>query len=242
MRRRVNSKLLAAAAAVSSGLFLGGSAKGVNYVWNAITAGNASGSWATATNWTPNLPAGGTTTADTFNMSALNITVPSTITLDGAKSVSVITFGDVDPINTPASWILNATTATANDATDTLNLLTTANPTFNVTSGSATINATIANGSPTTWGLAKGGTGTLTLTANNSAMTGTIFINNGVLSLDFSQAWSPVADIIGDTATGSASASHLELQGGTLNLIGKSTQANSQTFSGNTNAGLGAAR
>jgi fibronectin-binding autotransporter adhesin len=240
MQRRTKTKVIAAVAAASGSLF-SVNAKAANYVWTAITAGNASGSWATATNWTPNLPGGATTTADTVNFSTLDITVPSTISLDGPKSVSVITFGDTDPVNTPAGWIINATSATANDATDTLNLLTTANPTFNVTSGTATINATIANGSPATWGLAKGGVGSLTLTANNASLTGFVYINNGTLGLDFSQSWSPVSNIIGDTSTGSASGSHLELQGGTLNLKGKAGASNSQTFSAGTNAGIGSA-
>jgi fibronectin-binding autotransporter adhesin len=241
MQRRMKSKVIAAVAAASGGLFTV-SAKGANYVWTALAAGNASGSWATATNWTPNLPAGGTTTADTVNLSTLDFTVPSIVTLDAAQSVSVITFGDTDP-TTPGNWTINATSVSPNNATNVLNLLTTANPTFNIVGNtSATINTTINNGSATAWGLAKGGAGTLTLTANNSTMTGFTYINNGTLTLDFSQAWSPLADIIGDTATGSTSAAHLELQGGTLNLIGKAGATNKQSFSNataGTNAGIG---
>jgi fibronectin-binding autotransporter adhesin len=245
MQRKTNSKLVAAVAAVSSGLLLAGSAKAVNYNWQVLTAGNASGSWATPTNWTPNLPAGGTTSADSVNFSLADITADSTVTLDNPQSIANIAFGDTNT-STAAGWNINATSATANNATDTLNFVP-GTPTINVfglgTGKTATINATMSNGSVAvgTWGLAKGGPGTLTLTANNSALTGIIFINNGILSLDFSHAWSPLTNIIGDTSSGSSSASHLELQGGTLNLIGSPGLANSQTFSGNTNMGIGAA-
>ena len=243
MRRETKSRIIAAVAAVSSGFFATSGAKATNYVWEDITGGNASGSWATATNWNPNLPAGGTTAADSVDFSQLDITANSIITLDAPQSIAVMTFGDTNTA-TPAGWTIDAATpAVANNGTDILNLTTTDNPTVNVvTAGQVdTINATISNSSATAWGLAKGGPGTLVLTANNSALTGTIYINNGTLSENFNNSWSPLTDIIGDSSSGSASASHLELQGGTLNLTGGTLGANSQTFSGGTNAGIGAA-
>ena len=241
--------VVALSAAVAGTLLASQSAHAANYVWNALTAGNASGSWSTATNWTPNLPAGGTTTADAANLNTLNITANSTITLDAAQAISVINFGDTDT-TTPANWTINATSGTPNDATHILTLPTSTaltgtgsfTPTFNEVGTSATINATVSNGSVIAsgfWGLAKGGNGTLTLTANNSALTGVIFINNGTLSLDFNHAWSPLTNIIGDTSSGSTSTSHLEFQSATLNLIGKPGASNSQTFSSGTNAGIG---
>ena len=146
--------------------------------------------------------------ADTaLNLSTTDITTASTITMDSPESAAVLTFGNTDP-TVLAPWIVNASTAAANNATNVLSLTTTDNPTMNVLGAGqvATINATISDGSVTTWGLAKGGAGTLALTANNSAMTGTVFINNGVLSLNFNNTWSPATNIIGDTSSGSSAA------------------------------------
>ena len=196
------------------------------------------------TNWNPNLPSGGMTAVDTADFSESDITANSTITLDAPQAIEVMTFGDTVP-STPANWTVNATSATPNNATDILNVVTTDDPTVNVVNPgqTVTINATIsnANAATTAWAIAKGGPGTLVLTANNSALNGIVYINNGTLSLNFNNAWSPAANIIGDSSTGSANNAHLELQGGTLNLTGATGGTNSQTFTGGTNAGIGAA-
>ncbi len=241
---RGNKKsVVALSAAVGASLLMSGSTKAANYVWNALVAGNASGSWNVPGNFTP---AGTPTAADTVDFSQLDITLNSTVTLDAPQAASVITFGDANPA-TPATWTINSSTTAANDNVNLLNFTTTDNPTINVLGAAqvATINATLSDASvsSTTWGLAKGGPGTLVLTANNSTLTGVIYINNGTLSLNFSNTWSPAVNIIGDSSSGSSNGAHLEFQGGTLNLTGSSLNGggtNSQTFTGGTNAGIGA--
>lgn len=241
MQRNSKAKLAVALASLITAFTGLDVTQAANYVWQ--PSSGASGSWNTATNWNPNLPAGGTTVADDADLSELNLTSDSTVTLDAEQSISVITFGDTDP-STPANWFINATSSAANDNVNFLNLNTANNPTFNVVTPdqTATINATISNGSTaaTTWGMAKGGPGTLALTADNAGLTGTIYINNGTLSLDFNHAWSPANNIIGDSSTGSSADAHLELQGGTLSLTGAAGGSNSQTFTGGTNAAIGA--
>ncbi|OHT20322.1 Autotransporter-associated beta strand repeat protein [Sphingomonas haloaromaticamans] len=73
-------------------------------------------------------------------------------------------------------------------------------------------------------GLVKRGTSTLTLTGANSYAGGTT-INGGALTLDFSPAGGPAADIL-------ANGSMLTLSGGVLNLQGAAGEANSQSFGG----------
>jgi hypothetical protein len=70
---------------------------------NGTWSNTAGGSWPTTTNWT-----GGTVAAGTdalANFSTLNITANATVTLDGARTVGTLRFGDA----TTAShdWILN---------------------------------------------------------------------------------------------------------------------------------------
>ncbi|HEY1684484.1 MAG TPA: autotransporter-associated beta strand repeat-containing protein [Tepidisphaeraceae bacterium] len=244
MQRRNKAKVLFAVAAVVCGMSGSNAARAANYVWTPLSGGNASGSWATPTNWNPNLPAGGTTAADDADFSELNITANSTITLDAPQSIAVMTFGDTDP-STPANWIINATASTPSDTTNILNLSSTSNPTVNTVDANqtVTINAEISNGTTGVgnWGIAKAGPGNLVLTANDSGLTGIIYVNNGALTLDFSHAWSPASNIIGDSSNGvSSGQSHLEFQGATVNIIGSSGQTNSQTFGGGTNLGIGA--
>lgn len=74
--------------------------------------------------------------------------------------------------------------------------------------------------------ITKTGTGTQTLTGANT-YTGNTRINLGTLALDFTGATAPATNII-------SSSSALNLAGGTLNLIGKASTTNSQTFASTT--------
>ena len=249
LRRSNCSKyLLPAISAVSAGLWAGHWASAVNYTWQVNNSGNASGSWSVMANWTPVRANAATTSADFANFSTLNITADSVITLDQAQAINGIIIGDTDT-STAAGWTINATSSAANDATNILTLESATVGNYELVTVNAlgpgkavTINATLSNNNATGNSLAKAGAGTLVLTANNSSLTGTTAINQGVLVLDFSQSWSPAANILGDTSTGSSAASHLQLQGATLMLKGGAGKTNSQTFSGGTALELGAGK
>ncbi|WP_260590772.1 autotransporter-associated beta strand repeat-containing protein [Variovorax sp. DXTD-1] len=73
-------------------------------------------------------------------------------------------------------------------------------------------------------GLTKLGASTQTLTGANT-YTGATTIGGGTLSLNFSPAGGPASNII-------ASASTLNMSGGTLNVIGAAGESNTQTFNG----------
>src|SRR6266852_3581027 len=97
MRQDNKSKsVVVLAAAAASLLMVNPSARGANYAWQVLSGGNASGSWATPTNWNPNLP-GPTTAADTALFNAQDVSGVSTVTLDAAQTIGNITFGDTNP-------------------------------------------------------------------------------------------------------------------------------------------------
>src|ERR1035437_4598304 len=72
-----------------------------NGTWTNLVSGDASGSWAIAANWTNSVIADGAD--NTADFSTLNITTNSMVTLDGARTIGNITFGDTTP---DANWML----------------------------------------------------------------------------------------------------------------------------------------
>ena len=116
----------------------------------------AGGSWATTSNWSGSIIGGGNGYSADF--STLNLTADATVTLNGARTITTLTFGDTTPSH---KWILN----TGTSGPLTLNSPTTALPVISVTSTTtSTINAVLAG----TKGLSKTGTGTLALGAVNT--------------------------------------------------------------------------
>src|SRR5262245_47810235 len=100
------------------------------YTWTNILAGDASGLWDTAVNWSPNgMPLSG----DTANFSTLDITVNSTVFLNGDRTNANLIFGDT---TASSDWIVDA------GGVITLESLAAA-PTINVTNRAATIQAPI---------------------------------------------------------------------------------------------------
>ncbi len=236
MQSRTKAKLTAAVAAFTGSILtFGHYAMAQNDTWAVDTAGNGSGSFNTPGNWsTAAVPTGAATAF--FNE---NITSTSTITLDGSQTLGTVNFGNTNA-SSNAGWVINTGTGGP------LNLN---NPGYNIFTVNqatgqtevVTINATLANGNNGDNELAKGGRGTLVLTGNNSALSGTVAINDGVLELNFAAPGAPATNILGDdgAATPDAGSTHLEDQGGTLVLNGASGGTNSQTFSNGTGLELG---
>lgn len=168
---------------------------------------NGNGTWSTTGNWLGGIVADGTDSIADF--STLNIFAARTVTLNSARTIGHLRFGDT------ASTFYNWTLAQSGGSVLTLDV-TTGIPTITVTGQTTTISLELAGDD----GMAKEGSGTLVLSGVNT-YTGPTAINLGTLTLSGSIN----------------SASSLELGGGTLNYaptIGGSTQA----FNGTTvNAG-----
>jgi autotransporter-associated beta strand protein len=128
----------------------------------------ANGSWTNAGNWSNNVIAlGSGLTAD---FSTLTMVSDVTVTLDGARTIGHLTYGDVG--NT-YNWILNTGTGgpLSLDAGASQSVIT-------VPTNTSTINVVLAG----TNGFIKAGAGSLALSGNNN-YTGSTFINNGTVTL-----------------------------------------------------------
>ncbi len=131
------------------------------------------GLWSVAGNWTGGVIADGS--GATADFSTLDLTADHTVVLDGARTLTNLTFGDLDPA-TPANWIIT-------DNADPLNVFTLdTTPTITVnalgTDATATVKAAITG----SLGLIKAGAGPLTLTGFNTYAGATI-VNGGILRL-----------------------------------------------------------
>ena len=165
---------------------------------------DADGNWNTAANWSGGIIAFGP--GDTADFSTLNLTGNRTVTLDSARTISGLSFGD---LSSSYNWTLTGS--------NTLTLGT--SPNIEVVNQSATINTVIAGSS----GLAKTGLGTLVLGGATETFTNGLAVNAGTLVLDFSNANSPGTNMISQTNV-------LTLGGGTLQIIGSTNALNSQSF------------
>jgi len=168
----VKTKILLAAIASAGFLavVLTPQVKAASYDWNGSTTGGGTGSsnvWDTNTtaNWTGSgtlWPASGTDDDAVFSGTA------GTVTIAGGVTANDLTF--------------NTTGYTLSGSTLTLNGGTT--PTLTIGSGSATISSIVAGSS----GLAKSGTGTVTLSAAANTYTGATAVNAGALVIDATTA------------------------------------------------------
>ena len=114
----------------------------------------AGGSWTATSNWSSGTIASGT--GNTANFSTLNLTANATVSLNGARTIGLLSFGDTTPSH---NWIVN----TGSGGSLTLARSGSA-PEISVTSSTTTINAVLAG----TVGMSKIGAGTLALGAVNT--------------------------------------------------------------------------
>lgn len=164
---------------------------------------NNNGTWSTSGNWSGgNIASGATATA---NFSTLNITANRTVTIDSPFTIGTLTVQDL----TTAShdWIF--------DGTSLLTLNNDVNqPLITVSNRTATISAPLAGIS----GIRKNGAGLLVLSGNNSALSGTLLLddvagtNNAGVAIDGTAAAGALSQITINGAAGSGS--YLELRNG----------------------------
>jgi autotransporter-associated beta strand protein len=131
------------------------------------------GSWPTAANWFNNTIASGT--GITADFSRLDLSGNQTVTLDGARTIGNLKFGDV---TTTYGWTL----ATGSGGPLTL-ATSSGTPTITVNNGSATISTILAG----TNGMSKTGAGNLILTAANTYAGGTT-LSAGTLTINNASA------------------------------------------------------
>jgi autotransporter-associated beta strand protein len=155
-----------------------------SFVWTNL----ANGSWAGGSNWSPNIPASGSGATADFSTLSLNSNL--TVTLDGAKTIGRLLFGD---LGNAFNWTLNTGSAGA------LTLDATNSPVISVNNQTATIGAVLAG----TNGVVKSGSGTLVLGGNNT-YSGTTTLSAGTLRMN-AAAVVPAAStiILGDANSGS---------------------------------------
>jgi autotransporter-associated beta strand protein len=119
-------------------------------VWTNLVAGNASGGWGVAANWSGGIPNGTDTVAD---LSTLNLTADSTVANETPRTVGSLLFGDTTPGN---NWALSGSTLTL--------AVSGGAPAINVSNQTASLSLVLAGNQ----GFSKQGSGTLALLSTNT--------------------------------------------------------------------------
>ena len=165
---------------------------------------------------------GVTLTSGTLNINNANALGSGTLTINGGTidntSSGLITNAVANPITIGGNFAFTGT-HDLNLGTGSVGLGA-ATRTVTTNASTLTVGGIISGGAGA--GLTKAGAGYLALSGDNT-YDGATTINGGRLILDFSAAGAPGADIIN-------SASTLVMGGGMLNLTGKASTTNSQTF------------
>jgi autotransporter-associated beta strand protein len=190
------------------------------------------GSWSDSGSWQGGTIAGGMD--NTADFSTLDLTGHATVTLDGARTIGGLTFGDVTPSH---NWTLSA----GSGGTLTLDV-TTGVPLVTVNNQTATISAVIAGAD----GLRKSGAGVLTLDTAANTLIGNVVISQGTLAAGHASSLGSTANTVtlGDASSG-ASAVVFKIENTTagtvtVNSIITSNFGSSQTIRLNTGSSLGA--
>ncbi len=133
-----------------------------------IWTNDADGDWSVSNNWDNGLPANGGNGVDySADFSAINISASRTVTLDSARTIGGLAFGDPSGSN---DWTLAGTNAL------TLDTGSTDSPAISVLQNTATLAVPLAGDN----GFAKSGAGTLVLSGTNAF--------SGVVDLDSESA------------------------------------------------------
>jgi len=167
-----------------------------------VWTSDASGNWSASSNWTNGVVANGV--GFTADFGSLDITADRTVTLDSARTIGGLRFGDVTG---EQNWILTGV------STLTLDGGSTNVPTIAVSQNTATISTPLAGN----YGFAKTGSGVLAFNGNNNFGSG-LFVNAGSLNITggattFGNATSTIG-----YRTGSGS---LNMTGGSLAIGGE---------------------
>jgi autotransporter-associated beta strand protein len=167
-----------------------------------VWTNNASGNWGTSNNWSSGLIANGPGYIADF--STINITANQTVTLDSARTIGGLKFGDTAGSQT---WLLSGTYTLTLDAGGGNT------PTIAVNQNTATISTPISG----SYGFAKTGNGTLTLNGTEN-IGGGLTINAGAVNISggsttFGSGTSSVGYLTGS--------GNLTMTGGTLAMAGE---------------------
>lgn len=140
---------------------------------------NASGgTWSDTANWSSGTVADGAGNTADFN--TLDPTAITTVTLDSARTLGTLLFGDTDTNTTPAGWVLNnggVAGNTLNATNITVNsIFTTTTATIFNSTNDAIISAVVTGS-----GFTKSGAGTLTLQGANTM--GPIRVDQGLIGI-----------------------------------------------------------
>lgn len=141
-----------------------------------------SDSWSNTVSWASGTVANGA--GNTADFSTVDLTAQTTVTLDVARTLGTLLFGDTDT-NTPNGWVIGNGGVAANTIAAT-NI--TVNPIFAMNSEAATNDASIAaviTGS----GVVKSGAGTLILTSSNAFTS--LQVDAGVAAMGATNAAGP---------------------------------------------------
>lgn len=141
---------------------------------NGVWTNAVGGSWGLNGNWSGGKIAGGE--GNTADFSSLNLTANATISLDAARAVGNLVFGDTNPASA-ATWILS-------NGTNGSLMLAGSVPTITVNSLGAGSFASIGARLTGTNGFAKSGAGNLILNNAGNSLGGPITINEGNVQLN----------------------------------------------------------
>ena len=175
-------------------------------IGNGIWISPASGNWSAASNWIGGGIASGSVNSADF--STLSLPTNLTVTLDSARSISSLIFGDT---TAAFNWTLAGTN------TLTLGIA----PSIAVNNQTAAISVPLAG----TNGWSKTGFGALKIGGATNNFSGDLTLVSGSVALDFSATGSPNTNLVPATNA-------LFFGGATLQIIGSAAANNTQTFNG----------